>query len=73
MIRQIYRGRILDVRLEGVRLPNGSDVELEIIRHIGAAAVVPVDDQVTICGASICQALGLRHNSVESEIGRAHV
>ena len=30
------------------------------------AAVVPVDDQVTICGASICQALGLRHNSVES-------
>jgi len=30
------------------------------------AAVVPVDDQVTICAATICQALGLRHNSVES-------
>jgi biotin carboxylase len=30
------------------------------------AAVVPVDDQVTICAAAICQALGLRHNSVES-------
>ncbi len=29
-------------------------------------AEVPVDDQVTICGASICQALGLRNNSVES-------
>ena len=29
-------------------------------------AVVPVDDQVTICAATICQALGLRHNSVES-------
>jgi biotin carboxylase len=30
------------------------------------AAVVPVDDQVTVCAATICQALGLRHNSVES-------
>ncbi len=30
------------------------------------AAVVPVDDQVTICAATICEALGLRHNSVES-------
>ena len=30
------------------------------------AAVVPVDDQVTICASTICQALGLRHNSVES-------
>jgi ADP-ribose pyrophosphatase len=26
-----------------VRLPNGRDVELEIVRHPGAAAVVPVD------------------------------
>ena len=48
MIRQIYRGRILDVRVEAVRLPNGSDVELEIIRHIGAAAVVPVDDDLQV-------------------------
>lgn len=30
------------------------------------AAAVPVDDQVTICASTICQALGLRHNSVES-------
>jgi len=30
------------------------------------AAVVPVDDQVTVCAATICEALGLRHNSVES-------
>ena len=30
------------------------------------AAVVAVDDQVTVCAATICQALGLRHNSVNS-------
>src|SRR3989442_591416 len=29
-------------------------------------AVVPVDDQVTVVGAAICQALGLASNSVES-------
>jgi ADP-ribose pyrophosphatase len=45
MVRQIYRGRILDVRVESVTLPNGAAVDLELIRHIGAAAVVPVDDQ----------------------------
>lgn len=48
MGRQIYKGRILDVRTEDVRLPNGVDVELELIRHIGASAVVPVDDDLRV-------------------------
>lgn len=39
---------------------------VEFASQYPIAAVVPVDDQVTLCGASICQALGLRHNSVES-------
>ena len=30
--------------IEAVRLPNGDDVELEIIRHPGAAAVVPIHE-----------------------------
>ena len=38
----------------------------EFAQEYPIAAVVPVDDQVTICAATICQALGLRHNSVES-------
>ena len=29
-------------------------------------AVIPVDDQVVLAGAAICQALGLPHNSLES-------
>jgi len=41
--RHIYRGRIVDLRLEEVTLPNQVTVTLEIIRHPGAAAVVALD------------------------------
>ena len=40
--RPVYRGRIVDLGIEEARLPNGRPVELEIIRHPGAVAVVPV-------------------------------
>ncbi len=42
-ITPIYKGRIVDLSVERVRLPNGSACDLEIIRHPGASAVVPVD------------------------------
>ena len=44
MRREIYRGRIVDLGIERVTLPNGAEVELEVIRHQGASAVVAVDD-----------------------------
>jgi ADP-ribose pyrophosphatase len=40
--RRIYNGRVLDVDVDTVRFPNGQTGELEMIRHPGAAAVVPV-------------------------------
>ena len=43
--RPIHHGRVLDLRVDTVRFPNGEVVELEIIRHRGAAAVVPVDGE----------------------------
>jgi ADP-ribose pyrophosphatase len=39
--RRVYEGRVLDVDLTHVELPGGRDVELEIIRHPGASAIVP--------------------------------
>ena len=42
-VRSIHRGRVVDLSVETVRMPNGSICELELIRHPGAAAVVPVD------------------------------
>ena len=43
----IYQGRIVDLGLEDVVLPNGARVELEVIRHRGAAAIVPLLDDRT--------------------------
>jgi ADP-ribose pyrophosphatase len=40
--RSVFRGRLLDVRVETAEYPDGSTGELEIVRHPGAAAVLPV-------------------------------
>jgi ADP-ribose pyrophosphatase len=40
--KPIYAGRVVNLNLETVTLPNGATVELEVIHHPGAAAVVPV-------------------------------
>jgi ADP-ribose pyrophosphatase len=40
--RPIHRGRIVDLSVDTVRFPDGSTGELELIRHSGAAAVLPV-------------------------------
>jgi ADP-ribose pyrophosphatase len=42
-VRDIYRGRIVHLTAEDVELPNGHRMELEIVRHPGAAAVAALD------------------------------
>ena len=41
---QVFRGRLLDVRLDRVRLPDGQESTREYIVHQGAAVVIPVLD-----------------------------
>ena len=48
MNKNIYKGRIITLNLETVTLPNGTTVDLEIIRHPGAAAIVPLKDERTV-------------------------
>lgn len=48
MIKNIYTGKVVTLNLETVTLPNGATVELEIVRHPGAAAVVPMKDDRTV-------------------------
>lgn len=48
MVREIYRGRVVNLNVETVTLPNGATVELEVIRHQGAAAVVPLKDDGSV-------------------------
>jgi len=40
----VFHGALIDVRHMQVRLPNGSRALREVVRHMGAAAVVPVDE-----------------------------
>src|SRR5512134_1438222 len=37
--RQVFAGRVLDLRVDRVRLGNGRVSELEVVRHPGAVAV----------------------------------
>lgn len=40
--REVHHGRIVHLTVDTVRFPDGSTGELEMIRHSGAAAVLPV-------------------------------
>ena len=42
--RRIYEGKIINVRVDDVLLPNGNEATREIVEHNGAACVVPVTD-----------------------------
>jgi len=43
-VREIYRGRVVRLTLETVILPNGHRLDLEVVRHPGAAAVVALTE-----------------------------
>jgi ADP-ribose pyrophosphatase len=47
-VKNIYKGKVVTLNLETVTLPNGATVELEIVRHPGAAAIVPMKDDCTV-------------------------
>ncbi len=42
--RRVFEGRILTLEVDRVRLPDGGESEREVIRHRGAAVMVPVTE-----------------------------
>jgi ADP-ribose pyrophosphatase len=48
MTRNIFTGKVLTLNIDSVTLPNGVTIDLEIVRHPGAAAVVPLKDNETV-------------------------
>ena len=46
--REIFRGRTFGVAVDRVRLPNGREMDMELVHHRGAAAVVPLLDDGTV-------------------------
>ena len=41
----VFDGKILNVRLDAVELPNGKRAQREYVHHIGAVAVLPLTDE----------------------------
>lgn len=48
MVRNVYTGKVITLNVDTVKLPNGVTVDLETIRHPGAAAVVPIKEDGTV-------------------------
>jgi len=46
--RTIYSGKVITLNIDTVTLPNGITVDLEMVRHPGAAAVVPCKEDGTV-------------------------
>ena len=48
-VRKIYKGKVLELNVERVKLPNGTEVALEVAHHPGGAAVVALDANGRVC------------------------
>jgi ADP-ribose pyrophosphatase len=46
--RHIYKGKIVTLNVDTITLPNGVTVDLEVVRHPGASAVVPLKEDGTV-------------------------
>ncbi|MFC7371166.1 NUDIX hydrolase [Fictibacillus iocasae] len=43
-VKSVYKGKIIDLQIEEVELPNGGTSSREIVKHPGAVAVIAVTD-----------------------------
>jgi 8-oxo-dGTP pyrophosphatase MutT (NUDIX family) len=48
-VRSVYKGKVLKLNVERVKLPNGAVVDLEVAHHPGGAVVVALDAAGRVC------------------------
>jgi 8-oxo-dGTP pyrophosphatase MutT (NUDIX family) len=48
-VRSVYKGKVLELNVEQVELPNGETTELEIAHHPGGAVIVALDSDHRVC------------------------
>lgn len=48
-VRNVYQGKVLNLTVEDVTLPNGAVARLEIAHHPGGAAIVALDASNRVC------------------------
>jgi ADP-ribose pyrophosphatase len=42
--RKVFEGRVFSVHADRVRLPNGRDVQMDVVRHAPSVVIVPMPD-----------------------------
>jgi 8-oxo-dGTP pyrophosphatase MutT (NUDIX family) len=47
--QMVFNGKIIQVEVREIELPNGHQMEMELIHHPGGSAVVALDDKEHIC------------------------
>ena len=68
--RPVHKGRIVDLSIDKVRFPNGKTGELELIRHSGASAVLPVLSELDADDPQILLIKQYRYAAAESVASR---
>ena len=48
-VRVVFRGKVINVTHDQVKLPNGAQAELEVVHHPGGAAAVALDAEGRVC------------------------
>ena len=43
--RRVHRGRVFELHVDNVTLENGVTVDVDVVRHPGAAAIVPITER----------------------------
>ncbi|MGB9839980.1 MAG: ADP-ribose pyrophosphatase, partial [Thermovenabulum sp.] len=43
--KKVYQGKIINLKIERVKLPNGKESTREIVEHPGAVAIVPINEK----------------------------
>ena len=46
--REVYRGRIVNVHMDEVALPNGKTSQREVVEHPGGVVVLPLDERMQV-------------------------
>jgi len=49
MRRVVYQGKKIHLAVESTRLPDGSDLEREVVLHPGAVVILPLPDDDHVC------------------------
>ena len=46
--REVYHGRIVNVCMDEVLLPNGRQAQREVVEHPGGVVILPLDERMQV-------------------------